>query len=119
MQIKKAVITAAGRGVRLYPAADTVQKGMLPILDRDGLAKPVLEKAMTLGYAPTLKHWLDSGSHSLIGWETDLSSQTSASQAGLLHGNNYNILAFRWYDRERRKIVATGPGRQFRFATSL
>ena len=43
MEIKKAVITAAGRGVRLYPAADTVQKGMLPIVDRDGLAKPVMQ----------------------------------------------------------------------------
>ena len=43
MQIKKAVITAAGRGVRLYPAADTVQKGMMPLVDRDGLAKPVIQ----------------------------------------------------------------------------
>ena len=43
MQIKKAVITAAGRGVRLFPAADTVQKGMLPLVDRDGLAKPTLQ----------------------------------------------------------------------------
>lgn len=43
MNIRKAVITAAGRGVHLYPAADTVQKAMLPIVDRDGLAKPVLQ----------------------------------------------------------------------------
>lgn len=43
MQIKKAVITAAGRGVRLYPVADTVQKGMLPVVDRDGLTKPVIQ----------------------------------------------------------------------------
>ena len=43
MRIRKAVITAAGRGVRLYPVADTVQKGMLPLVDRDGLAKPVIQ----------------------------------------------------------------------------
>ncbi len=43
MQVRKAVITAAGRGVRLYPAADTVQKGMLPVVDQDGLTKPVLQ----------------------------------------------------------------------------
>ena len=30
MQISKAVITAAGRGARQYPASDTVQKAMLP-----------------------------------------------------------------------------------------
>jgi len=43
VQIRKAVITAAGRGVRLYPVADTVQKAMLPIVDRDGLTKPVIQ----------------------------------------------------------------------------
>ena len=43
MQITKAVITAAGRGARQYPASDTVQKAMLPIVDRDGLTKPVLQ----------------------------------------------------------------------------
>lgn len=43
MAITKAVITAAGRGVRQYPASDTVQKAMLPLVDRDGLTKPVLQ----------------------------------------------------------------------------
>lgn len=43
MAIRKAVITAAGRGVRLYPVADTVQKSMLPLIDRDGLTKPVIQ----------------------------------------------------------------------------
>jgi UTP--glucose-1-phosphate uridylyltransferase len=41
--ISKAVITAAGRGARQYPASDTVQKAMLPLVDRDGLTKPVLQ----------------------------------------------------------------------------
>lgn len=53
MQITKAVITAAGRGARQYPASDTVQKAMLPLVDRDGLTKPVLqiiaEEAMDSG----------------------------------------------------------------------
>ncbi|MEM1119234.1 MAG: sugar phosphate nucleotidyltransferase [Bacteroidota bacterium] len=43
MQIKKAVITAAARGGRLYPVGDTVQKAMLPIADLDGIHKPVLQ----------------------------------------------------------------------------
>ena len=37
------MITAAGRGARLYPVADTVQKAMLPLVDRDGLAKPLVQ----------------------------------------------------------------------------
>ena len=43
MKIKKAVITAAARGARLYPVADTVQKAMLPVVDSDGLTKPVIK----------------------------------------------------------------------------
>jgi len=43
MRIKKAVITAAARGERLYPVADTVQKAMLPVVDIDGLHKPVIQ----------------------------------------------------------------------------
>lgn len=43
MHVRKAVITAAGRGVRQYPASDTVQKAMLPFIDRDGLTKPVIQ----------------------------------------------------------------------------
>lgn len=46
MDPKKAVITAAGRGVRLAPVADTVQKSMLPLIDRDGLVKPVIQIIM-------------------------------------------------------------------------
>ena len=43
MRIKKAIITAAARGERLYPVADTVQKAMLPVVDRDGLTKPAIQ----------------------------------------------------------------------------
>src|SRR6476620_5424646 len=43
VHITKSVITAAGRGARQYPASDTVQKAMQPLVDRDGLTKPVLQ----------------------------------------------------------------------------
>ena len=43
MKIKKAVITAAARGERLYPVADTIQKAMLPVVDVDGIHKPVIQ----------------------------------------------------------------------------
>ncbi len=43
MRITRAIITAAGRGARQYPASDTVQKAMMPLVDRDGLTKPVLQ----------------------------------------------------------------------------
>jgi len=43
MKIKKAVITAAARNERLYPVATTVQKAMLPIVDVDGINKPIIQ----------------------------------------------------------------------------
>jgi UTP--glucose-1-phosphate uridylyltransferase len=43
MNVRKAVITAAARGERLYPVADTVQKAMLPMVDMDGVNKPIIQ----------------------------------------------------------------------------
>ena len=60
-------------------------------LEIDGLAHKVLKEALDKGVMPTLAKWLENGSHKLTIWETDLSSQTGASQAGILHGNNENI----------------------------
>ncbi|MCC7408292.1 MAG: NTP transferase domain-containing protein [Phycisphaeraceae bacterium] len=42
-KVRKAVITAAGRGTRQYPASSAVQKEMFPLVDADGLAKPVIQ----------------------------------------------------------------------------
>lgn len=42
-EVKKAVITAAGRGTRHFPATRTVQKELFPLVDRDGFTKPVLQ----------------------------------------------------------------------------
>ena len=41
-QVRKAVIPVAGFGTRLYPASKAVKKDFLPVLDKDGLFKPVL-----------------------------------------------------------------------------
>jgi UTP--glucose-1-phosphate uridylyltransferase len=41
--IKKAVITAAGKGTRQYPATNAVQKELFPLVDLDGIAKPVIQ----------------------------------------------------------------------------
>ena len=43
MKIQKAVITAAARNERLYPAATTVRKSMLPVIDIDGINKPIIQ----------------------------------------------------------------------------
>ena len=75
-------------------------------LEIDGLALPVLQRAMRDGHAPTMARWLAEGTHRLVEWEPDLSSQTGSSQAGILLGSNHDIPAFRWVEKERRVLVA-------------
>lgn len=41
--VRKAVITAAGRGTRQFPATRSIQKEMLPLVDRDGITKPTIQ----------------------------------------------------------------------------
>jgi uncharacterized membrane protein YvlD (DUF360 family) len=79
-------------------------------LEIDGLGLPVLQRAMRDGNAPTMARWVGDGTHRLVEWETDLSSQTGASQAGILLGSNEDIPAFRWVEKETAKLVAcSGP----------
>ena len=74
-------------------------------LEIDGLALPVLRRAMRDGSASTMARWLSDGSHRLVEWETDLSSQTGASQAGILLGSNEDISAFRWVEKETATLM--------------
>ncbi|HET7506762.1 MAG TPA: phage holin family protein [Solirubrobacterales bacterium] len=80
-------------------------------LEIDGLAHDVLWRALQDGNAPTLARWVRGGSHSLRSWETDWSSQTGACQAGLLHGSNEDMPAFRWWEKERGAAIVTNHPR--------
>ena len=80
-------------------ATQTDAPGII-FLEIDGLALPILRRAMRDGSAPTMARWLTEGSHRLFEWEPDLSSQTGASQAGILLGSNEDIPAFRWVEKE-------------------
>ena len=80
-------------------------------LEIDGLAHDVLRRAMRDGNAPKLARWLSDGTHRLERWETDWSSQTGACQAGLLHGNNDDMPAFRWWEKDRGAAIVTNHPR--------
>jgi uncharacterized membrane protein YvlD (DUF360 family) len=80
-------------------------------LEIDGLAHDVLHRALSDGSAPNLAAWLRDGSHRLHRWETDWSSQTGACQAGLLHGSNEDMPAFRWWEKDRDTAIVTNHPR--------
>jgi uncharacterized membrane protein YvlD (DUF360 family) len=76
-------------------------------LEIDGLAHAVVQRALRDGHLPTLAAWIRDGSHHLLMWETDWSSQTGACQAGLLHGSNEDMPAFRWWEKDTGKPIVT------------
>jgi uncharacterized membrane protein YvlD (DUF360 family) len=74
-------------------------------LEIDGLGLPILRNAMRDGSAPNLARWITDDGYRLSEWETDLSSQTGASQAGILLGSNEDIPAFRWVEKETQTMM--------------
>ena len=57
-----------------------------------------------------MANWIADDGYRLTEWETDLSSQTGASQAGILLGSNDDIPAFRWVEKEHgRMLVCSSP----------
>ena len=94
------------RQMRKVGAIESDVPGVL-FLEIDGLGHEVLMRAMRDGNAPNLARWVQDGSHHLVRWETDWSSQTGAAQTGLLLGSNENIPAFRWWDKEQGRAVAS------------
>jgi uncharacterized membrane protein YvlD (DUF360 family) len=82
----------------------------LVFLEIDGLALPVLRDALRDGSAPAMARWIADDGYRLLEWEPDLSSQTGASQAGILLGSNEDIPAFRWIEKESgRMLVCSSP----------
>ncbi|MCP3856474.1 MAG: phage holin family protein [Actinomycetia bacterium] len=95
---------------RLEPPEPTEIPGVL-FLQIDGLSEAVFRRALGEGFMPTVARWVRSGTHQIIGWECDLSSQTGASQAGILHGDNSDMPAFRWYDKEAGRVMTSNRPR--------
>ncbi|MFF5183366.1 phage holin family protein [Streptomyces sp. NPDC000345] len=109
---------------RLYRLADRRRRGGPPcptapgtvFLQLDGVGHDVLAAAVRKGLMPTVAGWLGEAprpgsgpaarpTHRLTPWRTDWSSQTGASQLGILHGSNHDVPAFRWYEKDSRAVM--------------
>lgn len=89
-----------------HAAPRTEQPGVV-IIQIDGLAYPILAGRIRAGSVNTMAGWLRNRTHRLSRWEAILPSMTSASQAGILHGSNDGIPAFRWYERDRKYLMVS------------
>jgi uncharacterized membrane protein YvlD (DUF360 family) len=86
------------------------QPGLL-IVQLDGVSEPLLRWAVRAGNLPHIGQWLRSGQYRLRAWHTGVPATTPAAQAGLLHGDSHRVPAFRWYEKETRRLIVTNRPR--------
>ena len=95
--------------IRPTQVPDADVDGVL-FLQLDGVSFPVMHWALNSGTMPTLRRWVDGGSHALHEWIVQMPCTTPASQQAILQGTAAGVPAFRWYDRELgRVLVANRP----------
>jgi hypothetical protein len=74
-------------------------------LQIDALSYADLRRAMALGYCPTITRLLREEGFHIRRWFSGLPSATPYSQAGIFHGENAGIPAFRFFDKETRQVI--------------
>jgi uncharacterized membrane protein YvlD (DUF360 family) len=80
----------------------------LVMLEIDGLSYWHIQRAVEEGWMPTVKNMIEKQGYRLTRFDCGLPSQTSAAQAGILFGDNYDIPGFRWYDKSQGKLIVSG-----------
>ncbi|WP_262928307.1 phage holin family protein [Streptomyces xanthii] len=95
---------AARRRRRAGPDAGCPPTPGTVFLQLDGVGHDLLRRAADQDLMPTVGAWLREGGHRLTPWRTDWSSQTGASQLGILHGSTWDVPAFRWYEKDTGEI---------------
>ncbi|MEU5576513.1 phage holin family protein [Streptomyces huasconensis] len=132
--VMSAVASAAGGALavrdddayrrRLYRLADRRRRRGTPgqpgpiapgtvFIQLDGVGHDILTAAVAKGLMPTVARWLGQSppgsvpTHRLTPWRTDWSSQTGASQLGILHGSTFDVPAFRWYEKDTGEVMVS------------
>ena len=80
------------------------RRGLI-MLQVDALAYSDLRRAIERGYCPTIQRLLEEQGFDLRRWFCGLPSATPYCQAGIFHGENGGIPAFRFYDKPARRLI--------------
>lgn len=75
------------------------------IIQIDGLSHDHLTQAIDAGYMPYLGRLLAERRLTVAPWRCGLPSTTPAVQAGIMFGNRFDIPGFRWYEKERGRVI--------------
>ena len=89
-----------------FQGTDAPGRGLV-MLEIDGLSYHHLKAALAAGAMPTLRQMMNTEGYVLSRVDCGIPSQTSACQAGIMFGDNHDIPAFRWYDKDRQKLIVS------------
>jgi uncharacterized membrane protein YvlD (DUF360 family) len=93
---------------REQPFAGAGEPGRgLMMLEIDGLSYWHINEALDRGLLPTLKQMMEEEGYVLSHVECGLPSMTSSCQAGIMFGENDDIPAYRWYDKQQQKLYVS------------
>lgn len=88
------------------PSAVDSGRGIV-VLEIDGLSYQRMMRAIDTGLMPSIRQMLRDGTHRLSRFDCGLPSQTSSAQAGIMYGDNYDIPAFRWYEKSTGRMMVS------------
>ena len=91
----------------MYEDATDSGRGLV-MLEIDGLSYYHMQKALEDGWMPHLQEMIDEDGYVLSRIDCGLPSQTSACQSGIMFGDNFDIPAFRWFDKDQNKLFVSG-----------
>lgn len=101
-----------------FDSANEPGRGLM-MLEIDGLSYWHIKKALDDGLLPTLRQMIEEDGYQLSLTDCGLPSMTSSCQAGIMFGDNYDIPAYRWYDKTKQKVyvsAADAPELNARYA---
>jgi uncharacterized membrane protein YvlD (DUF360 family) len=99
------IVERLARRQKFAGAIDQTQG--IVVLEIDGLSYHHIREAIAQGYMPNVKHLMETRGYELSHIDCGLPSQTSACQAGIMFGDNFDIPSFRWLDKEKGKLYVS------------
>jgi hypothetical protein len=103
--LKFAPFARERRGRRLTDLDPQTRSRGFVAIQIDALAHEDLERALAAGYMPTLRRLLEREGWQIRRFGAGLPSATPAAQAAIFHGTKDRIPAFRFYEKEARRVI--------------
>lgn len=89
-----------------YAEANSPNRALM-MVEFDGLSYHHIRKALERGLMPNLQRLIDEEGYQLSKVDCGMPSMTSACQAGIMFGDNYDIPAYRWYNKDEQRLYVS------------